>query len=89
MFGLLEKGLDFFVGLTGSEEKGFSVMQMVVGEMDRRRDIDYGRKQVEVNNYEELARRMADGHAVRQRARRRIRERGIPDDFDDGYRRSD
>ena len=83
--GLMKQGLEFFVGLTGDEEKGFSAMKWVVGEMDRRRDIDYGRKQIEVKNYEELANLMADGHAERLRIRRRIKEDGV---YDDGYKRS-
>ena len=85
MFGLIEKGLEFFVGLTGDDEKGYNVMKWVVGEMDRRRDIDYGRKQVEVKNFEELADLMLDGRNKRQRVRKRIKEDGI---YDDGYKRS-
>ena len=86
MIGLLQKGLEFFTGLTGDDEKGFNALQWAVGEMDRRRDIDYGRKQVEVKNYEELTSLIADGVAVRQRVGRRIKSDGV---YDDGYKRTE
>ena len=79
---ILQQGLTFFTDLVG--DKGVDVMKMVLGELDKRRMIDYGRKQVQAEGLGDLTRELDAIHAVRQKAERDIRDKKL---VTDDYRR--
>ena len=77
---LVAKGFEFVT------DKGLDWMKTIIGELDKRRLIDYGEQNIENENFHKLDRLCHGGLSVRRNVERRLRDEGLPEH--DKYLRS-
>ena len=71
---LVTQGFDFVTG------KGLDWFKSIVGELDKRRLINYGEQRVENSNFRKLDELCDGGLTVRRQAERDLDEHGFPED---------
>lgn len=84
MIDIIGGGIKFLDWLVG-DGKGHDVAKLVIDELDKRRMIDYGRKEFQVESREKLDKLLSSGRNVKLATQDKLKREGV---FDDGYRRS-